>query len=373
MKKRALIFYISRFSGHYHAARSIEKALADLDPETETRLVNAFSYTNPVLGKIITKTYLEVIKKKPLFWGDIYDNPEVLERVKKVRQIFYNQNMPKIEKLIKSYAPDVVYCTQAYPCGMIADYKKAFNSDVPLVGVLTDHAPHSYWLFDEVNFYVTPSVDSAEILISKGVPKEKMKVYGIPIDGKFEKEWDKEEVRRKYGFVDSRPTVLIMGGTQGLGAIANIVDMLVSDNTHDYQLLVVTGKNKRLYRKLRRKYKHMKDSPVRLFPYVENIEELMDVSDIVITKAGGITTAEALAKRLPLLIIDPIPGQERMNADYLVQQGAALEVNDFNEIPEAIGRLFSSGDLLEKMRVEAARLSKPDSALRIAQLIDGGA
>ena len=206
MSKRALIFYISRFSGHYRAARAIEKALYDLDPGIETKMVNAFDYTNPVLSKIITKTYLEVIKKKPRFWGDIYDNPEVLEKVKKVRQVFYKQNMPKIEKLIKSYAPDMVYCTQAYPCGMIADYKKACESDVPLVGVLTDHAPHSYWLFDEVDFYVTPSADYADVLMSKGVPGEKIKVYGIPIDGKFEREVDKEAVRREHGLIGSRPT-----------------------------------------------------------------------------------------------------------------------------------------------------------------------
>lgn len=369
MSKRALIFYISRFSGHYHAAKAIEKALHDLDPGIETRLVSAFNYTNPVLGKIITKTYLGVIKKKPRFWGDIYDNPEVLERVKKVRQIFYNQNMPKIEKLIRSYAPDIVYCTQAYPCGMIADYKKACKSDIPLVGVLTDHAPHSYWLFDEVDFYVAPSVDSADILISKGVPGEKLRVYGIPIDGKFEKKWDTEDARRKHGLIGSRPTVLIMGGTQGLGAIENAVDMLVSDSVHNYQLLVVTGKNRRLYRKLRRKYRHLQDSPVKLFSYVENIEELMDVADIVVTKAGGITTAEALAKKLSLLIIDPIPGQERKNADYLVKQGAALELADISEISKTMSELFSSRDRLDKMKESAGRLSKPDSALKIARLI----
>jgi len=267
MKKRSLIFYISRFSGHYYAAKAIENSLISLDRGIETRMMNAFAYTNPVLGKIIDKMYLGVIKNKPNLWGNIYDNPDVLKKIIKARKLFHRYNMPKIDRLMRSYAPDIVYCTQAYPCGIVADYKKKYGSNVRLVGVLTDHAPHSYWLFDEVDFYVVPSEETAEVFKQKGAAPEKIKVFGIPVDGSFRLKHDRESSRKKYVLSIDKPVILVMGGTQGLGVMEQTVDLLMNDKVHGYQLLVVTGKNKGLYRRLQRKTKYFHRGALNIFSY----------------------------------------------------------------------------------------------------------
>jgi processive 1,2-diacylglycerol beta-glucosyltransferase len=366
MKKRVVIFYISKYSGHFQAAKAIENAFKELGGNFEIELINAFNYTNPILGKVITKTYMEVIKKKPAFWGNIYDNPEILKTVVKIRDLLHRYNSPKMKRLMERHRPDIVYCTQAFPCGMIADYKSTFNKKVPLVAVLTDHAPHSYWIFDEVDAYVVPSKKTGDVLEQKGCPSEKILNYGIPVDMRFKKNHEKDVIKKHYGLLDNRPIVMVMGGSQGLGAIEGVVKSLRGEEVQ-YSLLVVAGKNKRLYRRLHRMVSGG-DMPVKVFPYVERIEELMEISDVIVTKAGGITTAEALTKKLPMIIIDPIPGQERMNTEFLLEQGAAIEVDSVDQIRGALDNIFNSRDLLGKMKENAARIAKPDSALKIAEL-----
>ena len=367
MTKRVLLFYISRFSGHYHAAKSIERALRDLG-DVEVKIVNAFDYTNPILGKIITKAYIEVVKKKPQFWGNIYDNPEVLEKTRKARERFQKRGLSRIKTLMGSFCPDMVICTQAYPCAMVSGYKKETGDNIPLVGVLTDRAPHSYWLFDEADIYVVPSEETRDVLVQKGVPSGKIKIFGIPIDSKFSIMHDKKKICRRFEVLEDKRKILVMGGNQGLGALEDIVLSFSEDGEHDYQIMVVTGKNKRLFRKLKKLISTRKDKRFKLFSYVENIDELMEISDLIITKAGGITTSEALAKGLPMLIVEPIPGQERMNSDYLVSEGAAIEVDDISSIVSVTNDLFTSKKVFSKMEQNAVRLSKADSSLRIAEL-----
>ena len=367
MKTRVLIFYISKYSGHFHGARAIEQGLLYIRGDAEVKLVNAIDYTNPILGKIVNRTYLEIIKKRPELWGHIYDNPDVLKKTKKAREAIFKYNMSKMKSLLEKNRPDVVLCTQAFPCGMVADYKRATGRNIPLIGVLTDHAPHSYWLHDEVDYYVVPTPETAKVLEEKGVSRKKLKAYGIPVAPKFRVKQNKGRLREDLGLSKRGSILLMMGGSQGIGAMEEVARELVLDKTHQYQLLVITGKNRRLYNKLSRIAKKMPES-IKVMRYVENIDKLMDASDLIITKAGGLTTAEALVKKLPILIVDPIPGHERMNTDFLVDKGAAVEIDDFGRIHEKINRLLDSKNALLKMSKRAEELSKPESSLDIAKL-----
>ncbi|KJJ85686.1 monogalactosyldiacylglycerol synthase [Candidatus Omnitrophus magneticus] len=370
MKKKALIFYITENSGHFHAATAIANALNSFDKNIEPILVNAFNYTNPFLGNILTRVYLAVIKKKPEIWSNLYDNPEVFEKTRKARMLINKFNMPKIKRLIEKHSPNIIYCTQAFPCGMIAEYKKKYQKDIPLVAVLTDHAPHSYWIFDEVTEYIVPSKKTAASLEQKGVSPEKIKVYGIPISPTFNKTLDKEKILKDYNLSKEHPIILLMGGSHGLGSIEKTVETFIANKEKIYQLLVVTGINKKLYARLLKIAKGNRN--IRIFGYINKIEELMEIADIIITKSGGITTSEALAKKLPIIIMDPIPGQERLNAEYLKEEGAAIEVSDSNELYKIIEELFASRAKLENMKNNAARLGMPESALKIAEHFTAG-
>ncbi len=367
-QKKALIFYISRYSGHFHAANAIERGLLEFSGDIEIKKVNALGYTNPILEKVINRAYMEVIKKKPEIWERIYDNQEVMQKAEKIREALHKFNMPKMKKLIELYSPDAIFCTQAFPCGMAAGYKKEFKKNILLIGILTDYAPHSYWLFDEVDFYVTPSEDISRELENKGVPFHKIKTYGIPVDPKFQKIKDIQTIWKDLGFTEKSNTILIMGGSQGLGAIEDVVESLLSDKEHKYRLLVVAGANKKLYKRMAKIKRSKDDNNFHMFSYVDNIDELMQISDVIISKAGGMTITETITKGLPMVIVDPLPGHERRNTDYLVKKGAAIEVKEHNQIHKAINELFDSKIALIEMRKNIEKLVKKDSALNIAKL-----
>jgi processive 1,2-diacylglycerol beta-glucosyltransferase len=158
-----------------------------------------------------------------------------------------------------------------------------------------------------------------------------------------------------------------MGGGQGIGPIKTIVKFLEKVKK-EFQEIIVTGINKKLYNSLKRRIKKYKKR-ILLFGYVDNIHELMGISDIIITKPGGVTTAEALAKKLPLIIINPIPGQEVNNTAYLTEKEAAIKVDNANEINLVIEDLLKNTDRLYRLRESAARISKPDASLDIARLL----
>ena len=244
---KILIFYITGNSGHQRAALALEKALKGADPKVETRCVDAFIYTNPILERIIHKTYMAVIKRRPQVWERIYDNPEFARRTKRFKESLHRYNSGKMKKLLDDFEPDAVACTQAFPCGMVADIKKSSRLTLPLVGILTDYAPHLYWIYNEVDAYIVPSEETGAALAGNGVPVEKIKPLGIPVDPKFySASARRESVLKRYSLDPKKPVLLIMGGGHGLGPIKNIVSLL-DKSPLDIQAVIATGSNKRLY------------------------------------------------------------------------------------------------------------------------------
>ncbi len=359
--------YITLNSGHHRASLAIENALKRISPTVETLNINAFGYTNPILEKVINSTYMGVIKNKPEVWEYLYDNPKVLKSVQGLRDAIHRFNSKKLKTILEDFKPDACICTQAFPCGMIADYKKNLKLDLPIFGVLTDHAPHSYWVFRNVDCYITPSQVSKERFLKNGVPESKVKPFGIPINPKFSKSHNKQELCRKLGLNPLKPTVLIMGGSQGLGPVENIVDILERTEL-SFQLIIVCGTNKKLNKLLTKRISKYKEK-ILVFGHIENVDELMEISNLVVTKPGGLTTAEALSKDLPMIIVHPIPGQEMKNTDFLLQQGVALKAEDSEDIAALVKELFSNTTKLDEMRRKAGSLKKPNAAMDIANLV----
>lgn len=367
MGRKILLLYISEDSGHHCATIAIEKALKTLDAGVETLNINSFNYTNPILEKVINRTYMSVIRRKPELWDYLYDNPNVMKQTQKLRDMLHRFNTGKLKTLLEDFRPDGVICTQAFPCGLIADYKKTFGVDIPLIGVLTDYAPHSYWIFDRVDKYIVPSPETGQKLIDNGVEPAKITALGIPIDAKFRQAVDKREVLKKLGLDQGVDTALIMGGTQGLGPIKELVISL-DRSSLPLQMIIACGTNKRLFRWLRRRKRHFRKKTA-LFSFADNIDELMQASTIIITKPGGITTAEALAKGLPMLIINPLPGQEAMNTKILLKEGVAVKAENPADVVIVLEELLYNKAKLGQMSERARALAKPDSAVSIAKLM----
>lgn len=359
--------YISEISGHHSATLAIEKALKLIAPQTQILNINAFNYTNPISEKIVNRLYMGIIKRTPKVWGYLYDNIKIKKKIERFKEVVHQFNCPKLKELFERFRPDAVVCTQAFPCGMVADFKKTYNSNIPLVAVLTDYVPHSYWIYDTVNYYITPSEEISQRLNQKGVPLEKIKALGIPFDPIFNELQDKQAIIKKLNLDPNLPIILIMGGGQGLGPIKTVIGSLEKIK-NKIQEIIVTGSNKKLYQSLKKNSKKYKQK-ILIFGYINNIHELMSVSEIIITKPGGITTAEALSKRLPMVIVKPLPGQEANNTQYLIEKKAAIKADNPKKINLLIENLLKDKEKLNLMRQSAERISKPNASIDIARLV----
>lgn len=364
---RIILLHISDISGHRSASLAIEKAVRHLFPQCQIRNLNAFHYVYPRAEKIINFSYLFLIQKLPFIWSHLYDNPFWIKRTRWIKEIIYQRSLSKLKQLFFDFKPEVVCCTQAFPCGIAANFKRVYKANFSLIAVLTDYVPHSYWVYDNVDYYIVPSEEVKQRLINKGISKLRIRVFGIPIEPRFSQEISKEEARKKLGLNPNQFTLLVMGGGQGLGPIKLIVENLLNLE-FDLQIIVVCGTNIRLYDSLN-KIKHQKS--LLIFGYVNNIFELMSAADIAVTKPGGITTAEALAKGLPLIIVKPIPGQEENNTNFLISKAVAVKLSHPKDIAPIIEDFYLHPEELLRLSESARRISKPNAAWDIAQLLLG--
>ena len=368
-KQRVLLMYITQVSGHRQATVAIQHALTTIAPDIEAPSVNGFGYTYPILEKVIHKSYMSVIKRTPKVWDFLYDNPKVFKKSESLKNFLHRTSHKKLAKLFEQYKPDIVVCTQAFPCGMVADYKRENNLDIKLIGVLTDFAPHSYWINEGVDYYVVPSESVKERFISKGMDPKLIKVYGIPIRPRFLLHPDKVKLAESLGLDLQKPIVLIMGGGQGLGPIKSIAKSLIKIKTF-CQIVVLAGTNKKIIKSLN---KLAKKTQQKLFihEFVPNVDEFMELATLIITKPGGMTTAESLSKGLPMIIVNPIPGQEMRNTDFLIHKGIGIRIDQTNDIGEEVEILLRSPERLAAMRKAALESAKPYSAINVARLILG--
>lgn len=365
--KRILLLYISPDSGHHRASLAIEKAIRSLAPDSSVLNVNALHYMNPGLERMIKKSYFGLIRTRPEVWEYLYDNPQIVKSTQRLRQIIHRFHSPKCQSLLNDFRPDAVVCTQAFPCGIVADLKKDQNLSLPLIGVMTDYFPHSYWLYEQVNFYVVPSEQAKMQLFRNGILKDKILTYGIPIDPKFGTNGKREGVFLRYGLHPECPLLLVMGGSQGFGPLWKVVKAL--DRLEiAVQVVVLCGKNASLYQKLKRQEKRFQKKML-VFGFMEDIDALMEAATLLVTKPGGVTTAEALAKGLPLVLLNPVRGQETSNANFLVREGVAVKAEDEGEASILIQELLRSPTKLSDMRRCALQHQKPQSAIEVARFL----
>jgi processive 1,2-diacylglycerol beta-glucosyltransferase len=364
MNKRVLFMYISPSSGHQHAADAVREALALLEPTWETIGVDAFSYAYPKIGKLIARAYMEVLRRTPALWNYIYDNPDVETATREAREVLNLISAPKMKTLVERYQPEAIVCTQAVPCSVFAAEKRRGALSIPLIAVVTDFAIHGYWVYKEVDLYCVASEETRKQLIRHGIEASRIVVTGIPISPRFLKHFRKEQVRARLGLDPRQRTVLMMGGSQGMGPLQETLEKLLD---HSLQVVVATGLNRELYRSLRKT--HGREPGVRIFGYTRRIPMLMEAADLLISKPGGLTSSEAMAKNLPMLITNPIPGQEERNARVLQAQGVANQADTPDEIARRVTELLGSPLRLQKM-VEATRaIGRPYASIEIARWV----
>ncbi|MCM8779391.1 MAG: glycosyltransferase [Candidatus Omnitrophica bacterium] len=353
--------------GHIRAFQAIEKALREISGNVEVKGTDPLDYYSPKVPELINQLYLWMIKS-PLrgLWGALYESNIISSVHSPFRWLITQIYARAIHESLKD-SPQVIVSTHPFITLGAASLKREGILKTPLVYVATDFDVHPLGINEEVDIFVVPDISIGMKLKEMGVPEEKIKVLGIPIDSIFSKEISKMELRQKLGLGETQPTVLIIGGGFGIGPIEKLVSSF-KNFKKPLQLLVVVGKNEELKQRIEKMEKDL-GIEIEVFGYIENIDELMGASDLVITKPGGLTIAEALAKNLPFILIEPVGGQEEKNLEFAIEKGVAIYAKQIEEIPKIIGELFENPSQLELMRVQAKKLAHPNSAREIAMLL----
>ncbi len=363
--RRFLLLYVTPRSGHHRASQAIEHALLRQDPSAHVTCVDAFEYTSRFVRWAISRTYFSLIRHQPDVWEYLYDNPAVHHHVQQLRVLLHRYQAAKLRQLLETVRPDAIACTQAYPCGMVADFKKQYGLQAPIVGILTDYAPHLYWFHETVDMYIVPSESVKQRFLARGIDASRVRVMGIPIDQRFTEATNREETARRFGLDLAQPVILIMGGGSGFGPLRDVVQSL-DILPHACQLVVLSGSNRALLAWLQqRRFRHR----VLSLSYTDEVPALMDIATLLISKPGGLTTSEALAKRLPLIIVNPIPGQEAYNARYLLSHGAAVQAGAPEMVRQTVRDLLDSPERLAALRTRIAELAHPHAASEITDLL----
>jgi processive 1,2-diacylglycerol beta-glucosyltransferase len=384
---RILIATVTAGGGHIAAAAALEEAWRALRPDDIVERLDLIKFFSPLHKKVHADGYVKLVEHAPELWGMLFgktDNPKVAHRLSKLRRAFPSNSRKRFMRHLKQFKPDAVLCTHYLPLetlgllhqksvAAVYDRRTLTHPEMAtlterrykhpfVVSIVTDFEAHALWMDACVDLYCVAAEETKARLVARGATAANAVATGIPIAAKFLSKPDPRAVRKQYGLRDDQPVLLVLGGGFGMGPVAEILAEL-DKVPGQFQTLVVTGRNEELRRKLATQ---TRKHPTHVLGFSTNMHELMAVADLIITKPGGLTTSEALALGKPLFILNPIPGQEAANSDFLLERGAAAKVNRVEDLPFRIEKLLGSKKLVEMARA-AKSLGRPQSAAAVCQ------
>lgn len=364
---KALILSVSAGGGHIHAANAIKSYILLNSPNSNVEIIDTLKYINPILDKVIIGSYIKTIKMTPSLFGKLYEYAENDDSLALVSSKFNEFISSKLLPLIKDFQPDIILCTHPFPAEMVSILKKKQIINVPILCILTDYSPHNFWIHEGIDSYVVSNSDMVEEMKRRNVTANKIHDFGIPIEPSFFIKYKKDKTLKELGFSKDKLTILIMGGSLGMGKISTVYENICKIDD-DFQVIVITGNNSKLYSELN-SLKESCNKPTKIIGYTKEVNKYMQVSDLLITKPGGITITEALATQLPIALFSPIPGQEEKNADFLLKHNLAIDLDDCKNCKEKIELLISNPNILKKMKKNSLKYSKPNCGEDIYNLI----
>ena len=371
---KVVILSASTGGGHMSAANALKDYIDSNG--SQAVVVDAIEYISPLLNKTVTEVYEYVATKNPILWKMMYkssNKKSVNSIIGKTNSLISNKLIP----LLKSNDPDVIVTTHPFTTEMISKLKKHKKTNVPLICIMTDYAPHRTWINPYVDAYIVANENMITPMIKMDVESNKIFPFGIPVDDAFFSTQNREKLKKELNLKNNIPTILIMAGSCGLTNIEKIYNELQSIK-QDFQIIIITGKNKKLYENMQnvisgkktdirnkilakisekapelkrmkfiKKYQSETQSNkyhkhTQLIYFTNEVEKYMSVSDLILTKPGGLTVSEALACNLPMALYDAIPGQEEENANFLVSNNMAVKLSSSDDISKTVSNLMKN-------------------------------
>lgn len=368
---KVLMLYAKVGNGHLKAAESIKKALEDIDKNIQIDYEDGLEYSSQLTNKLIVKGYASLARNIPKLYGTMYtrSDKQDLNTVGEINKMVNKALTIRLKKMLRVKNPDVIISTHPFVSHMCAYLKKKRKTTAKIVSVMTDYSIHNMWLEGKEyidKFMVATQEMKNDCIREYDVPEEKIVVSGIPVSTRFTEEFNKEEILNGLNLLSNKTTLLFFaGGGLGLGKSEGIFQELV-ESKYDFQLIAVTGKNEKQKKRFQ-KIANDSDKNITVLGYTDKVPEIMSVSDFVITKPGGLTSTECLAMKKPMIIINPIPGQEEQNSIYFTNNGTALRTYKNEPIEHVLDIAVNNKRRVEQMVEMCGYIGKPNSSATVAK------
>ena len=370
---KVLIFYAKYGGGHLSAARSIESCINENFKNIDVELIDFMEYASKEFNRITTKAYSEMAKKAPKTWGHLYWESQkgplahISTTSNKILSI-------KLKKLITEKKPDLVISTHPFSSQICGFLKKHNKINCKIATIITDFASHDQWLVysNYIDYIFVACNEMEQELFEKGLEKNKIFVTGIPISSKFSVNYDKKNILKDFNLNPNKKVILFFGGGEfGLGKNFTLqVFQAFVKYSNNIQIIAISGKNQKLKTAFQNiVLENHSEENVQIFEYTNKVPELMSISSLVVTKPGGLTSSESLASGLPIVIINPIPGQEEQNAEYLEKNNSAIWIKKDDDINSIVNNLLSDSKKLNEMKKNAKLIAKPNSTYNICKIL----
>ncbi len=367
MSPRILILSASVGSGHNRAAQAIHLALHRIRPDAIVEYVDVLDDTNRAFRGMYGRGYFGLVDRAPHVVGYLYDRldqPVKSPRMERVRHSLSMMNLQRLVERLTLKPWDLAICTHFLPAEIIGKLHDAGRIDFPQAIVTTDFDTHRLWVNPPAAKYFVAAQEGAIHLTAWGVRNADIAVTGIPIHPSFAEFKSSAECRRLHGIGNTRPVILQLAGGAGFGPVEKVHRAILDVQT-PLEIITVAGRNEPLRDDLTRMQcpsRHIR----HILGFTHQMDELMAAADVVVSKPGGLTASESLARGAAMVICDPIPGQETRNSDYLLENGAAIKVNNLASLPYKLGAMLSERGRLEGLRGNARRLARPHAAFEVA-------
>lgn len=362
-----MILSASVGSGHVKAADALARVMRGRRDVDEVLSDDSLDHTNVLHKQFYSKLYAKLSAMLPEFlgwWYETSDDPWVADKGRLALDL--PQALPLIN-LVREFRPDVILCTHFMPAGVISWLIATGRLEARLGVVVTDFHFHAFWITRAFNWYFVAQEEDKIHMEALGLPSDRIEVTGIPVEPEFGTPVDRAAVLARFGWTPGRPTLLLAGGALGLSPATAVIRQLLQLD-RDVQTFVVCGRNEEMLAEVG---ELVRDRPrdFRILGYTTEMHDLMGASDVLLSKPGGLTTAEALARGLPMVILDPIGGQEERNSDVLLEAGAALKCTEVTVLGHKLRRLLDDPAMLPRMSDNARRLGRPAAARDIARIV----
>ena len=371
--RRILILSSDFGEGHQQVAEAVRQVLAAHYGDVECQIVNIVEHLHPRLHLFSRTMFLQAVQKMPTLYGYLYRKTYNAKASSYIMNELTSIGLKRLERLLHELQPDIVVSTFPFSSGAVSLLRKQGVTNVPLVTIITDHTIHQAWIHPETDLYLVGSEGVKEGLIKSGVPTERVQVTGLPLRIAFDAQLSKYDLRMRYGLSPNIPTLTILGGGYGMFG-EDLLNRTLFDNLDfPFQLIVLCGHNEKLRADLERELQGSRHRVI-IKGYVNNMQEWMAMSDLIITKPGGVTTAEAMALEIPMLLYKPIPGQEEDNLRYLTHAGVAEAATSREMLMMKLCTLLQEDENLLQMqrcaRREGRKLASHDAARLILEIVN---